>query len=67
MRDYIQQEVDERYAEAVNIVREANRASTGLLQRKLKVGYVVSMLLIKALEENGVIGAKDGRLPRKVL
>lgn len=63
----VRQEAEDLYDEAVSIVREVGRASTSFLQRKLKIGYVLSKDLMDLLEERGVIGPKDGPRPRKVL
>ena len=61
------EEEDELYPEALSIVAESGRASTSLLQRKLKVGYSRAARLIDMLEENGIVGPADGSKPREVL
>ena len=58
---------DELYPEALNIVAEAGRASTSLLQRKLKIGYSRAARLVDMLEENGIVGPQVGSKPREVL
>ncbi len=59
---------DELLEEAIRIVREANRASVSLLQRRLRIGYTRAARLIDALEERGIIGpAQGGSAPREVL
>jgi len=59
---------DELLEEAVRIVREANRASVSLLQRRLRIGYTRAARLIDLLEAKGVIGpAQSGSAPREVL
>jgi len=60
-------EEDELYPEALRIVTEAQKASTSLLQRKLKVGYSRAARLIDMLEENGIVGAQVGSKPREIL
>lgn len=57
---------DELYDEAKTIVIQAQKASSSLLQRRLKVGYARSARLIDMLEENGVVGPGDGAKPREV-
>lgn len=52
---------------ATIIVRTANKASTSLLQRKLKIGYGRAARLMEKMEDLGIIGAADGARPRKVL
>ena len=58
---------DELFLEAKEIVIQAKKASTSLLQRRLRVGYSRAARLMDMLEERGVIGAQDGSKPREVL
>jgi S-DNA-T family DNA segregation ATPase FtsK/SpoIIIE len=60
-------EDDELYEDAYNIVKEAGKASTSYLQRKLRVGYARAARLMDLLEEKGVIGPADGAKPREVI
>ena len=60
-------EEDEYYPEALRIVAEAKKASTSLLQRKLKIGYSRAARLIDMLEENGIVGPQIGSKPREIL
>ena len=48
------------------MVLEAKKASSSLLQRRLRVGYARAARLIDMLEENGVVGPADGAKPREV-
>lgn len=61
------EEGDELYAEAKEIVMRAGKASTSYLQRKLRIGYARAARLMDMLEENNVIGPADGAKPRDVL
>jgi len=58
---------DESFPKAVEVVVEYGRASASLLQRRLSIGYARAARLLDELEENGVIGPKDGSRPREVL
>ena len=55
------------YERAREIVMRAERASTSLLQRRLKVGYARAARIVDMLEERGVVGPADGSKPREVL
>jgi S-DNA-T family DNA segregation ATPase FtsK/SpoIIIE len=60
-------ELDEVYEEAVRIVVESAKASTSLLQRRLRLGYGRAARLIDMMEKDGVVSAPDGARPREVL
>ena len=57
---------DELYDEAVATVRNSQKASASLLQRKLGIGYARAARLLDIMEENGVVGPGDGAKPREV-
>ena len=44
-----------------------DRASTSLLQRRLRIGYGRAARLIEEMEEQGIVGPADGARPREVL
>jgi S-DNA-T family DNA segregation ATPase FtsK/SpoIIIE len=48
-------------------VVESRKASTSLLQRKLRVGYARAARIMEEMEEQGIIGPADGARPREVL
>ncbi|MCF8055397.1 MAG: DNA translocase FtsK 4TM domain-containing protein [Desulfocapsa sp.] len=60
-------EYDERYDEAVNIVCESGQASISMVQRRLRVGYNRAARMIEMMEKEGVVGPADGAKPREVL
>jgi S-DNA-T family DNA segregation ATPase FtsK/SpoIIIE len=60
-------EHDELYEDAVRLVLEFGKASTSLLQRRLRVGYGRAAHLIDLMEQDGIVGAADGPKPREVL
>jgi S-DNA-T family DNA segregation ATPase FtsK/SpoIIIE len=55
------------YRDAVRVVIEGGKASTSLLQRRLRIGYGKAARLIETMEEQGIVGASDGNRPREVL
>lgn len=59
-------DLDELYDEAVEIVKAAGKASASLLQRRLKVGYARAARLLDIMESEGIIGPGDGAKPREV-
>jgi S-DNA-T family DNA segregation ATPase FtsK/SpoIIIE len=53
-------EKDDLIEKAINVVRETQRASASLLQRRLRIGYPRAARLIDELEELGVVGPAVG-------
>jgi S-DNA-T family DNA segregation ATPase FtsK/SpoIIIE len=60
-------ELDSVYEDAVRIVVESGKASTSLLQRRLRLGYGRAARLIDMMEKDGIVGSPDGARPREVL
>jgi len=60
-------EDDPMYEDAVRLVLEFGKASTSLLQRRLRIGYGRAAHLIDLMENDGIVGAADGPKPREVL
>jgi S-DNA-T family DNA segregation ATPase FtsK/SpoIIIE len=46
--------------QAISIVKQSQRASASLLQRRLRIGYPRAARLLDQLEEMGVVGASQG-------
>jgi DNA segregation ATPase FtsK/SpoIIIE-like protein len=51
---------DEMFGKAIELVRAEGRASTTLLQRRLRIGYARAARIIEALEEEGIVGPDQG-------
>ena len=60
-------EFDDRYDEAVQIVTESGQASISMIQRRLRVGYNRAARMIETMEKEGLVGPADGAKPREVL
>lgn len=58
---------DDMFRDAVRVVIESRKASTSLLQRKLRIGYGRAARIMEEMEEQGIIGPADGSRPRDVL
>ncbi|HJP81656.1 MAG TPA: DNA translocase FtsK 4TM domain-containing protein [Candidatus Saccharimonadales bacterium] len=58
---------DDMFKDAVRVVIESRKASTSLLQRRLRVGYARAARIIEEMEEQGIVGPADGARPRDVL
>ncbi|HWS54647.1 MAG TPA: DNA translocase FtsK, partial [Pyrinomonadaceae bacterium] len=60
-------ERDELFEQALRICCEMKRASTSVLQRRLRIGYGRAAAILDAMEREGFIGQADGSRPRPVL
>ncbi len=63
----VDEDVDERYDEAVAVVCDSGGASISMLQRRLRVGYNRAARMIEKMEQEGIVGPADGAKPREVL
>ncbi len=63
----IQEETDELYDEAVQLVVEMQTASVSMLQRRFRIGYSRAARIVDQMEMRGVVGPPDGSRPRQVL
>lgn len=64
--DVAEEDMDEKYDEAVELVIETRQASISMLQRRLRVGYNRAARMIEMMEHQGIVGASDGIKPREV-
>lgn len=60
-------EKDELFDEAVKLVRQHDKASASLLQRRFHIGFNRAARLLEQLEEEGIVERGEGAKPRKVL
>ncbi|NQT33017.1 MAG: DNA translocase FtsK, partial [Candidatus Omnitrophica bacterium] len=63
----VEQEKDDLYREAIQVVIQTNQASVSMIQRKLRVGYTRAARMIDIMEEEGVVGPYNGSKPREIL
>ncbi|MEO0508232.1 MAG: DNA translocase FtsK [Verrucomicrobiota bacterium] len=58
---------DELLGDAIDVLRSTKRASTSMLQRRLRIGYNRAARLMEELEERGIVGPENGSSPREIL
>ena len=58
---------DSYFIEAAKIIVDKEKASIGMLQRYLKVGFNRAARIMDQMEEAGIVGPEEGTKPRKVL
>ncbi|HEY9403873.1 MAG TPA: DNA translocase FtsK [Pyrinomonadaceae bacterium] len=59
-------EHDELFEQALRICVEMKRASTSVLQRRLRIGYGRAAAILDVMEREGYIGQADGARPRPI-
>ncbi len=60
-------EDEELIEKCIQVIRQEGRASTSLLQRRLRLGYTRAARVMDALEERGVVGPAQGAKDREIL
>ena len=58
---------DELVPDAIEVIRSSKRASTSMLQRRLKIGYNRAARIMEILEAEGIVGPENGSSPREIL
>ncbi len=61
------EEGDELLPDAIEVLRTTKRASTSMLQRRLRIGYNRAARIMEILEAKGVVGPENGSAPREIL
>jgi S-DNA-T family DNA segregation ATPase FtsK/SpoIIIE len=51
----------------LEIIRQEGKASTSMLQRRLRLGYTRAARVVDILEARGIVGPKDGARDREIL
>lgn len=58
---------DELLPQAIDVLRSTKRASTSMLQRRLRIGYNRAARLMEELEDRGIVGPENGSSPREIM
>ncbi|MDR2339251.1 MAG: DNA translocase FtsK [Deltaproteobacteria bacterium] len=57
---------DDRFQEAVELVRSSGKATISFVQRRMGVGYNRAANIIEQMEREGVVGPQEGARPREI-
>jgi len=60
-------EDEELVEKCLEVIRQEKRASTSLLQRRLRLGYTRAARIVDILEQRGILGPGEGAKPREIL
>jgi DNA segregation ATPase FtsK/SpoIIIE, S-DNA-T family len=63
----VNEEDEELVEKCIEIIRQEKRASTSLLQRRLRLGYTRAARIVDILEQRGILGPGEGAKPREIL
>ncbi len=63
----VTEEDEELVERCLEIIRQEKKASTSMLQRRLRLGYTRAARVVDILEQRGILGAKDGAKDREIL
>ena len=58
---------DDSYKDAVELVIQSGKASSALIQRRLRVGYARAARFLDKMENDGIVSPADGAKPRMIL
>jgi S-DNA-T family DNA segregation ATPase FtsK/SpoIIIE len=58
---------DELLKQALEVLRSTRRASTSMLQRRLRIGYNRAARIMEIMESRGIVGPENGSSPRDIL
>ncbi|MCB1123641.1 MAG: DNA translocase FtsK, partial [Verrucomicrobiae bacterium] len=61
------EEEDDLFPQALEVIRTTGRASTSMLQRRLKIGYNRAARIMDLMEARGIVGPDNGSKPRDIL
>ena len=65
--DEVSEADEEIVQKCLEVIRQEKKASTSLLQRRLRLGYTRAARMMDILEDRGIIGPGDGARPREIL
>lgn len=63
----VTEEDEELVAKCLEIIKQERKASTSMLQRRLRLGYTRAARVVDILEQRGILGPKDGAKDREIL
>jgi len=65
--DEVTDEEEDLVDKCLEIIRQEKKASTSMLQRRLRLGYTRAARIVDILEQRGILGPKDGAKDREIL
>jgi S-DNA-T family DNA segregation ATPase FtsK/SpoIIIE len=63
----VSDEDEELVSKCLDVIRQEKKASTSMLQRRLRLGYTRAARIVDILERRGILGPGEGAKPREIL
>lgn len=63
----VSEEDEQLLRKCLEIIQQEKRASTSMLQRRLRLGYTRAARIVDLLEQRGILGPKEGTKDREIL
>jgi DNA segregation ATPase FtsK/SpoIIIE, S-DNA-T family len=63
----VSEEDEELVGKCLEVIRQEKKASTSMLQRRLRLGYTRAARIVDILEQRGILGPGEGAKPREIL
>ncbi len=57
----------ELYDQALEVIKSTKRASTSMIQRRLRIGYNRAARIMDLMEQKGIVGPENGSSPREII
>jgi DNA segregation ATPase FtsK/SpoIIIE, S-DNA-T family len=67
VEDEVTPEDEDLVTKCLEIIRQEKKASTSMLQRRLRLGYTRAARIVDILERRGIVGPGEGAKPREIL
>lgn len=58
---------EELFKQALDVLKSTRRASTSMIQRRLRIGYNRAARIMDLMEDKGIVGPENGSSPRDIL
>jgi DNA segregation ATPase FtsK/SpoIIIE, S-DNA-T family len=58
---------EELFNQALDVIKSTKRASTSMIQRRLRIGYNRAARIMDLMEDKGIVGPENGSSPREIL
>jgi S-DNA-T family DNA segregation ATPase FtsK/SpoIIIE len=58
---------EDLFRQAFDVLKSTRRASTSMMQRRLRIGYNRAARIMDLMEDKGIVGPENGSSPREIL